>query len=173
MAWKMKVISKISLRFLYKAFCVVCVLCMVLYWFYKFEVEDRDIGIVHYESFKDGSNIPYPVASLCFEQPFSRRKVSLIDPGINVTNYLMYLEGDIIEEEFKDVDYLGISLNLDDYLNGYWLYLRNGTDLENTEVATFSNKVNFNGYSEWKEFLKCFELSWNIASPGITRESFV
>ena len=54
---------------------------MVGYWFYKFEVEDRDIGTVDYTSFKDDPKIIYPAASLCFAypHPFSREKIALID----------------------------------------------------------------------------------------------
>ena len=67
----------IIFRYLFKALCIVCVICMVGYWFYKFNVEDRDIGTVDYTSFKDSSRISYPVASLCFESldPFSREKI--------------------------------------------------------------------------------------------------
>ena len=65
---------------------------MVWYWFYKFVVEDRDIGTEDYRSFKHDSNIKYPVASLCFADPIEERKVEEKYPNLKKTNYMDYLE---------------------------------------------------------------------------------
>ena len=146
---------------------------MILYWLYKFEVEDRDVGIVEYRSFKHESKISYPVASMCFYEPFSRRKITQVDPKFNITHYLRYLKGQVVEKEHQNLDYFSISLDLDDYLNGYSVQLRNGTQLGETTVGNFSSKVNFNGYSEWGWFQKCFELSLKLANTGPIKESFV
>ena len=173
MVCKIKIASIFGSRCLFKVFCVICVLCMILYWLYKFEVEDRDVGIVEYRSFKNEPKISYPVASMCFYKPFSRKKITQVDPNINITDYLRYLKGNVVKKELQNVDYFSISLDLDDYLNGYSVQLRNGTELEETTVGHFSNKVNFNGYSEWGWFEKCFELSWKLANNGPIKESFV
>ena len=148
---------------------------MVGYWFYKFNVEDRDIGTVDYTSFKDSSRISYPVASLCFESldPFSREKIEQLDPSLDVRDYISYLKGDEYEEVPYNVDYSSITLDLDDYLNSYAATLRNGTYLSGSEIGTFSHKANFDGLSEWGWFLKCFELTWEIPEPGIIKESWV
>ena len=47
---------------------------MVAYWFYKYAVQDRDIGVVDYMSFQEASDIEYPVVSLCFYFPFIKQK---------------------------------------------------------------------------------------------------
>ena len=36
---------------------------MVGYWFYKYEVEDRDIGVVDYVSLEDTEEIMFPAIS--------------------------------------------------------------------------------------------------------------
>ena len=169
----MNIAKPIIFRYLFKAFLTVCVMCMVAYWFYKFDVEDRDIGVVDYISFEADSRIRYPVASLCFELPFSREKISRISPDLNITNYLGYLEGEYAEPGFQDIDYSSITLDLDDYLNSYTVTLRNGTDVERSQIATFSHKNHFNGFSEWGWFFKCFELNWDISHHGTVRESNV
>ena len=76
MVFKIDMAKPTIFRYLYNALCVVCVICMVGYWFYKFDVEDRDIGIVDYIAFEDDSTIPYPVASLCFDTPFSEENLA-------------------------------------------------------------------------------------------------
>ena len=86
----MNIVSNACLRNSFKTACIVAAICMVGYWFYKFDVEDRDIGTVDYMSFKDASGIKYPVASLCFEEPFSRGKISNSDIDVNITQYLEY-----------------------------------------------------------------------------------
>ena len=146
---------------------------MVGYWFYKFDVEDRDIGIVDYIAFEDDSTIPYPVASLCFDTPFSEEKLALIDPDVNITHYLGYLKGDVFEERLKNIEYKDVTIGLDEYLDGTGVQLRDGTYMEGWEIGTFLQNVNFNGISEWGWFYKCFELSWNITNPGTVRESRV
>ena len=173
MAYQIDIAKPIVFRYLFKLLCTVCVLCMVAYWFYKFEFDDRDIGVVDYISFQDDPRIKYPVASFCFRFPFSQKKVTLIDSGLNITNDFGYLKGEFDEHRFQNIEYSSLTLNLDDYLSYHWVTLRNGTDVVDSNIVTFSHKVNFNGFSEWGYFYKCFELTWDIAPPGIVRETFV
>ena len=173
MAFKMNITKPNAFRYLFKTLCTICVICMVGYWFYKFDVEDRDIGIVDYTSFEDDSRINYPVASFCFNTPFSQEKVSRNNSDLNITYYLSYLQGDVVEQIFQNVDYFSVTLDLDDYLTRYLVTLRNGTDVEGSQIGTFSHQVNFNGVSEWGWFYKCFELKWEIIHPGAIRESYI
>ena len=36
--------------------CVIGVTCMIGYWLYKFEIDDRDIGVVDYKSFEEAKD---------------------------------------------------------------------------------------------------------------------
>ena len=83
----------------YEALCVVCVIFMVGYWFYKFGVDDRDIGTVDYKFFKDFPEIKYPVASLCFESPFMPKKMAELD--LDVASYESFLKGDSLKSSSK------------------------------------------------------------------------
>ena len=81
---------------------------------------------------------------------------------------MRYLKGEFFEERYKNVEYRNITLDLDDYFNYTWATLRNGSEryggYKIDGISTFSHKVNFNGLSEWENFFKCFQLSWNITN---------
>ena len=162
-----------SFRYVFKAFCIVCVLFMVGYWFYKYDVDDRDIGTVDYRSFQNDSSVKYPVASLCFDEPIVDRKVAENYPNLNKTNYMEYLEGDAFDETFTKVNYSNITLDLDDYFKYTSVFLRNKTELVGSKIVTFSHKVSFSGVSEWYDFYKCIELNWDTHQPGPIKEVFV
>ena len=89
---------------------------MIGYWFYKFEVEDRDIGVVDYVAIEEAVDIKPPVASLCFIDPFIRSKLAKTFPGIDSSSYLDFLKGEHFDENLNDVDYSNVSLNLDEFL---------------------------------------------------------
>ena len=176
MACNMYIVSKTFFVYSFKVLCIACVITMVGYWLYKFDVEDRDIGVVDYIYFEDNSRIKYPVVSLCFQKPFSISKIARTDPNVSVSDYLSYLQGDLIAKGPYNFDYLNITLNLEDYLTRYEVTLRNGTFMNSSKmgmVGTFSHQVSFNGLSEWEWFLKCFELSWEISRLGSVKESYV
>ena len=50
----------------FTAFCIASTFVMVGYWMYKFQLEDRDIGVVDYKSIQESDDIPFPVFSFCF-----------------------------------------------------------------------------------------------------------
>ena len=87
---------------------------MVSYWFYKFIVEDRDVGVVDYELL-DNTEIDFPVVSLCFRNPFLGAKLREYNQSFTSSLYLQYLEGDIYDEEFEKIEYNNVTMNLDDY----------------------------------------------------------
>ena len=143
---------------------------MVWYWFYKFIVEDRDIGTVDYRSFKNDSSVKYPVASLCFAEPFVDGKVAENYPDLNTTMYMEYLKGDGFGEPFTKVKYSNITFDLDDYFKHTLVFLRNKTELVGSKIISFSHKVSFSGVSEWYEFYKCIELNWDTTQPDLIKE---
>ena len=74
---------------------------MVGFWFYKYEVEDRDIGVVDYELL-ERSNVKRPSVSMCFRDPFLINKLKQIGyPHPNKTTYLQYLKGRIYDYKFE------------------------------------------------------------------------
>ena len=47
---------------------------MLIYWAYKYEIEDRDIGVVDYVSLQHSDDIPFPVLSICLVNPINEKK---------------------------------------------------------------------------------------------------
>ena len=129
---------------------------MIGYWFYKFEVEDRDIGVVDYVLIEEAVDIKPPVASLCFIDPFIRSKLEKLFPGIDSSSYLDLLKGESFDEKMKNVDYLNVSLNLDEFVLYGYTQMRNETIP--TQDSLF-NKESFNGFNKWGFFEKCFEVT--------------
>ena len=59
----MNVLNRKSFEVSFVIMCVVGVTFMIAYWFYKFETEDRDFGVVDYKSFEEATEVDYPVVS--------------------------------------------------------------------------------------------------------------
>ena len=47
---------------------------MVGYWFFKYDVEDRDIGVVDYAPLNLAEDIKSPAVSICLHDPFQVKK---------------------------------------------------------------------------------------------------
>ena len=150
-------------RIIFTIVCWVVVSFMVSYWFYKYEVEDRDIGVVDYIRLEEpNEHFKVPIASLCFKNPFLPQKLSNIDENINSTMYLKYLEGETFNETYKRIDYNNVTLDLDEYLILTRETLRNESKPRNSSIVP-DHKVHFNGFYRDK-FLKCFELVSDMES---------
>ena len=142
-------------RFFFKLICMIGVLSMVGYWFYKFLVEDRDIGIVDYEPLLSESQIDLPLASICIVNPFLEEKIKLVDAQHNGTTYFEYLKGDIDAPEFQGTHYENLTLDLNDYLLTVALEYRNGSR-NLTLKPNRKHKVIFSGIYHRAKFAKCF-----------------
>ena len=127
---------------------------MVSYWIYKFTVEDRDIGVVDYESL-DKTEIGFPLVSLCFKYPFLGNELKKINTSFSRYSYLQYLKGDIHDDQYEKIDYKNVTMDLDDYFIKSVFKLSNDST-RRTSFAKPAHKVIFNGFYAGK-FRKCFE----------------
>ena len=88
--------------------CIITVAFMMGYWFYKYEVEDRDIGVVDYAQLEDAKEIKFPDVSICIQDPFHAKNLGAIRFYSNYTaqqamniawrEYRSYLAGDIYDQ---------------------------------------------------------------------------
>ena len=128
---------------------------MVGFWFFKYGVEDRSIGVVDYVLLREAEDIKLPVVSLCFENPFLKKELQ--DLNANATSYLQYLNGHIQKDEYKNIDYQNVTLDLGDYFESAYENWYNETDYRDTSFS-FDHIVTFNGFW-WELFLKCFSVN--------------
>lgn len=97
-------------KVLYTIACAIVVAFMVGYWLYKYEVEDRDIGVVDYLTLSTAKNINMPAASLCLKDPFVDGSFETFyenngSKAINKDAYLHYLIGENFDDLLEVVDY--------------------------------------------------------------------
>ena len=132
---------------------------MVFYWWYKFEIEDRDVGVVDYESLEKAP-IELPVVSVCIPNPFIKKRLEDIDPNIDTTAYLRYLKGDVYDQKYENIDYDNVTINLKDYL---FDPMFNHSQIYFPPNHTIKHRVTFNGfYGVYDEyFVKCFSFQPN------------
>ena len=143
-------------KFLHQAFsliCIIVVITMVSYWIYKYEVVDRNVGVVDYEILEKIED-DLPALAMCFMNPFMNNKLQLIDPDINSSIYSKYVQGEYHDDQLAVIDYDNVTLNLNDYFLFAEVKLRN--DSNNIKKKIYpTHKIIFDGMYYGK-FSKCF-----------------
>ena len=124
--------------------CIFGAVLMVSYWFYKFGIEDRDIGVVDYIPFDEDNDITVPNLAICFQNPFLK---SLVDVNENLTtqSYYEYLMGERNETYFLKVNYSDVTLDLKDYFEHAVIRLLNRTEIR-LKHSDIRHENIFNGF---------------------------
>ena len=151
-----------TFRVCFCAICFVTVTFMVGYWFHKYQIEDRDIGVVDYQSFKEANEVDFPIPYLCFMDPFLKNKLREIDPDINVTTYVEYLKGDRFDLRFQNIDYKNVTLDLMDYFVSASEKFLNESEFKTSNLS-FIHKEIFSGFFYNGYFEKCFSFWENLS----------
>ena len=128
---------------------------MVGFWFYKYEAEDRDIGVVDYELL-DKADVELPVLSLCFQQPLLKDTLKDTDPNVTTRTYLKYLKGKLFDQRLQNIDYFNVTLDLNKYFLYAMIKLSSESHYHGSEkMTTIKHKTIFNGLYKG-DFIKCF-----------------
>ena len=143
--------------------CFICVIIMISFWIYKFKIEDRSIGVVDYETL-EGAETELPVLSLCFMNPFKPQSLKNVNPSMNPELYLQYLKGQVDGNQFTELDYESVSLNLQDYFEFGYVKLSNDSSASDPTMLHFKHREIFSGIY-LKNFVKCF-------SPQIKKKDY-
>ena len=133
---EMFICNRKKCKTLFTIVCTICVAVMVGYWFYKYDVEDRDIGVVDYAPLSQAEDIPFPAVSLCIREPFLIRKLKAINGNTTKKMYRQYLEGENFDYTFEQSDYTNLTMNLDRYFLDAYIYLQNGTKLHELSYSS-------------------------------------
>ena len=145
-------------KVVYTIACVIAFIFMVGYWFYKYGIEDRDIGVVDYTSLEDAEEIKFPAVSWCFEDPFLDKNLKLLNSNVTRENYNRYLAGEHYDEMYKQIEYANVTLDLRQYLLNGAVEWQNASynDLSSDSMQHFEV---FNGF-HYSTFLKCFTIQY-------------
>ena len=140
--------------------CIIAVTFMIGYWFYKFEIEDRDIGVVDFVPIDEGTAIKLPFATLCLINPFLDEKLRKIAPNVTKNSYLRYFQGELYDQRLENIDYNDVTIDLGDYFlyaDDRW---RNQSSYRKTSLL-ITHKEIFSGFY-FKDFVKCFALMFGM-----------
>ena len=142
----------------YTVSCWLTVGVMIGYWFYKYEFEDRDIGIVDYVPLEDANDIELPIATICLVDPFSDRRLKETDSSINSTIYVDYLAGNILREELHHIDYNKVTLNISHYFVQAAEVWNPEIDANRSCLLLSQQKYFFSGFISRAKHMKCFSI---------------
>ena len=146
--------TKEAIKLCFNCVCIFIVSIMAGLWFYKYAVEDRDIGVVSYELLKEAKDIKFPAVSLCFKDPYINKKLQDINISLTQETYLRYLKGEYYDEQYGKIDYENVTIDLGKYFLFATTYLRNETR-GNYSSKSVEHPVTFSGFYQ-EMFLKCF-----------------
>ena len=127
---------------------------MVGYWFYKFQIEDRDIAVVDYEQW-DETEVDLPIAGICVANPFLKENILAVFSEFKETTYLKHLKGDIWDDEYDAIDYTSSTLDLNEYLMSVRIVFRNGSRAQTLYLRKRFGVI-FDGVYHQGVFVKCF-----------------
>ena len=150
---------------------------MIGYWFYKYEIEDKDVGVVDYAQLSDEVDVDFPAISLCLEDPFNwtllDKKLKELSLNMSVELYWQYLAGELYNDAFEQIDYDNVTIDLRQYFRAAVITWRNGsygtlgkfktlppylTAAFNLTGSVHHHKV-FSGFQSLS-FLKCFMIMY-------------
>ena len=90
--WEYKFDYMNMLRFCFYGICIATVTVMIGFWFHKYQIEDRDVGVVDYVPLEDADEVDLPNPYLCFSVPFLRKEFENPSSKTNVKTYIQYLK---------------------------------------------------------------------------------
>ena len=150
---------------LFTMVCIVVVSFMVGYWLYKYQIEDRDIGVVDYAPLEDAKEISFPALTFCFEDPFLKMNLKDVNSNITRRSYFKYLAGDFYDEIHEQIEYANVTLDLQTYIKSGIITWQNGSyEVKNSDY--FNHIEVFSGFAHSLDktrtfILKCFMVMYN------------
>ena len=145
---------------------------MIGYWAYKYEIDDRDIGVVDYISLQASSNIKFPVLTICFINPIVEHKLNYVsNNSINVSRYIQYLKGEIWSKELERVDYQYVTLDLNDYFESMFEEWTNSSIMRESSLPLYHRNT-FSGFFR-ELFMKCFTIDIDIENNRYVKNTLL
>ena len=106
--------------------CNILAIGLTCWCFHKFQA-DKDVSHVNYRRFHDSIDSIYPSLTLCFNNPYLKKKLNEAGDGINITTYVNFLEGKYWDDRMLNIDYDDVTIDLDEYLDFAEITLENGS----------------------------------------------
>ena len=105
--------------------CWIATLTLICYWISIYSL-NQDLCIIDYKNYYEKPSDVFPILSICIRNPFEKSHFQGKHQDLNETSYVKFLLGEYSSPEFMEMDYNHIRLNLSDYIDNYYIELRNG-----------------------------------------------
>ena len=117
--------------------CLCATIALCTYWCYKFGL-DEDISVVHYDKFYQSSDDVHPTISLCLKNPFLKHRFDEYET--NETSYVSFLRGEIFSKELVGINYSYVTINIFNYIKGYYLSFKSNATIINATLNSLEQK---------------------------------
>ena len=128
---KMEATTQNVLRNLFRAICIIGAILLIGYCIREYAL-DQDVTHIEYKKFHEQPDDLYPSITLCFYNPFFRRRLSESSENLTIDSYEYFLSGyddGQWNASFSDIDYDSVSIDFMNYLEYVQLNLLNNDDL--------------------------------------------
>ena len=148
----------------FEAVCFIGTFTMIVYWLYKYEL-DEDICVIKYHEYFETQNDVFPVLSMCFTDIFQEDQLSKYD--LNASTYHEILSGSkVFDNTSSQINFTEATIDIQDYIIRYMVVWKNGSVLPYPKDETLGWKtpyVSYNGF--WlTHFVKCFAIETTDAA---------
>ena len=134
---------------------------MIGYWAYKYEIDDRDIGVVDYISLQASPNIKFPVLTVCFTNPIIEDNLNhTSNNSIDVATYIKYLKGEVWSKELERVNFRNVTLDLNDYFVSALEEWSNSSTMRESSLS-LHHRNSFSGFFR-DFFIRCFTIDIDV-----------
>ena len=130
-----------AIYYSFKLICLLVTICLVAQGFHLY-MQNDDSTTISFHSFYTTPDLVYPSGSVCFTSPYEGDKLNKRYNITRISDYIDFLSGeeDSWNMSMLGIDYDEMSLKPMDYILGYKLKYRNGT--EETKIYNESKNRN-------------------------------
>ena len=162
---------RIGLTYTYHSLCFAATFGLMLYCLLKY-LENKDISIVDYKTFKSEVDYIYPAVTLCFDAGIIDNFTTAQDFEVLKEDYISFLNGDHWDDNFLNIDYDEITTKIEDYFlaayvlgyyslkDGWKEYLFNAQNLSILPPASSYYQV----ITDWYTFTPKFYISYRSST---------
>ena len=162
----MRICKRSQFKTLFSTLCIFFTMVFVVYWFYKFEIEDRDIGVVDFLSLNEAHDVKIPVLAICFSNFILINSLLKANPAVTPQKFHEVLTGNIWDQQSMNTSFDDVTIDIKHYfINGFILdAVGNEITLNSSE---WTHKNVFTGFHKHSIFMKCFATSIEKTNPDI------
>ena len=118
----MRICQRSQFKTLFSTLCIFFTMVFVVYWFYKFEIEDRDIGVVDFLSLNEAHDVKIPVLAICFSNFILINSLLKANPAVTPQKFHEVLTGNIWDQQSMNTSFDDVTIDIKHYfINGFIL----------------------------------------------------